>query len=100
LVPADPGMDARFTLVLKQPGALRRMMLPPNELALGETYLDDDWDLEGDILAAMRLGDVFEDVALGVGDLVGLARQLMSLPKERGMDGHDGTGRQRADLAG
>ena len=100
VVPADPGMDTRFTLVLKQPGALRRMMLPPNELSLGEAYLDDDWDLEGDILAAMRLGDVFEDVALGVGDLVGLTRQLMSLPKDRGVDGHGSAGRQRADLPG
>jgi len=99
-VPADPGQETRFTVVLKRPGVLRRMMLPPNELALGEAYLDDDWDLEGDVLAAMRLGDVFEDVALGVGDLVGLARQLMSLPKERGADGHAGAGRQRADLSG
>jgi cyclopropane-fatty-acyl-phospholipid synthase len=75
------------------------MMLPPSELSLGEAYLDDEWDLEGDILAAMRLGDVFEDIALGIGDIVGLARQVMALPKEAGEDGH-AAGRQRAALRG
>jgi cyclopropane-fatty-acyl-phospholipid synthase len=100
VVPADPGQESRFTLALNCPSALRRMMLPPNELALGEAYLDNDWDLEGDIVEAMRLGDVFEDVALGIIDLVGLARQLMSLPKEVDSESHASAGRQRADLNG
>ena len=28
-----------FTLVLQHPGALRRMILPPSELSLGEAYI-------------------------------------------------------------
>lgn len=100
IVPPDPGQGTSFTLVLNRPSALRRMLLPPNELALGEAYLDNDWDVEGDILAAMRLGDVFEDIALGIGDLVGLARQLMALPKEIVEDVHTERGRQRAELSG
>ena len=104
IVPADPGEETNFTLVLNQPGALRRMLLPPNELALGEAYLDDDFDLEGDVLAAMRLGDVFEDLALGPLALVDLGRRVMALPREEPLAGQPGStgprGRQRARLKG
>ena len=100
-VPPDAGMEAAFTLVLNTPGALRRMLLPPNELALGEAYLDGDWDLEGDILAAMRVGDLFEEMALGVGDIAGIARQVMALPKEPAEPAHEETdGGHRAELSG
>jgi len=104
-VPADPGEETRFTLVLNRPTALRRMMLPPNELALGEAYLDDEWDVEGDIVWAMRLGDLFERLTLKPAELVGLARMLMALPDGRTKaDGNGGSrgvwGRQRARLRG
>ncbi len=36
------------TLVLKHPGALRAMFLPGTELALGEAYIYDDFDIQGD----------------------------------------------------
>lgn len=104
-VPPDPGQETRFTLVLNRPGVLRRMLLPPNELALGESYLDGDWDLEGDIIAAMRLGDLFEDLAMGPRDLLALARQVMALPADGSRTDGDGRGRvamgrQRASLSG
>jgi hypothetical protein len=51
----DPLGVARFTLVLRRPGAFRRMLLPPTDLALGEAYLRDDFDVEGDIEAAKGL---------------------------------------------
>ncbi|MFL5991488.1 MAG: hypothetical protein ACJ73W_05780 [Rubrobacteraceae bacterium] len=41
--------------MLRRPGALRRMLLPPTDLALGEAYLRDDFDVEGDIEAAKGL---------------------------------------------
>jgi len=47
----------RFTLVLKHAGALRAMFLSPSELALGEAYIYDDFDIEGDIEAAFDLAD-------------------------------------------
>lgn len=47
--------EPRFTLIMRRPGALRRMLLPPSELALGEAYLHDDFDIAGDIEAAIRL---------------------------------------------
>jgi cyclopropane-fatty-acyl-phospholipid synthase len=39
--------EPRFTLVLSRPGALRRMLLPPADLALGEAYPHGDFDFEG-----------------------------------------------------
>ncbi len=51
--PADQPAPA-FTLVIRRPGALRRMFLPPSELALGEAFVDNDVDVEGDLEAAVR----------------------------------------------
>ncbi len=107
LVPADQGEETCFTLALNRPTALRRMLAPPNELSLGEAYLDGEWDLEGDILAAMRLNDVFEKVSLRPLELAILVRRIMSLPggkhagNSNGNGGRfDGSGRQRAQLQG
>ncbi len=47
----------RFTLVLKHAGALRTMFLAPSELKLGEAYVYDDFNIEGDIEAAFDLAD-------------------------------------------
>jgi hypothetical protein len=33
-----------FILVLRNPKILRRMLLPPNELAFGEGYINGDYD--------------------------------------------------------
>jgi cyclopropane-fatty-acyl-phospholipid synthase len=38
----------RFTLVVKQPEALRAMFAFPGELTLGEAYIYDDFDIEGE----------------------------------------------------
>lgn len=41
---------ACFTLVLKHAGALRAMFWPKDWAALGESYVFDDYDIEGDIV--------------------------------------------------
>jgi cyclopropane-fatty-acyl-phospholipid synthase len=40
-----------FTLVLKHPGALRAMFWPFDRVGLGEAYIFDDFDIEGDMFA-------------------------------------------------
>jgi cyclopropane-fatty-acyl-phospholipid synthase len=45
-----------FTIVLKHPRALREIFLSPSELTLGESYVFDDLDIEGDIEAACEMG--------------------------------------------
>src|SRR5262249_12860375 len=42
---------AGFALVLKQPGALRAMFWPFDRVGLGEAYIFDDCDIDGDIFA-------------------------------------------------
>jgi cyclopropane-fatty-acyl-phospholipid synthase len=76
------GGSPPFTLVLRRPGALRRMLLPPSELALGEAYLRDDFDIEGDMEAAVGLADALAGHIRAPLALVRLAARLRSLPDD------------------
>lgn len=46
--------DARSTIVLNHPGALRALLIPPGDLAAGEAYIYDDIDIQGDIVQTLR----------------------------------------------
>ncbi|MFO7537441.1 MAG: cyclopropane-fatty-acyl-phospholipid synthase family protein [Chloroflexota bacterium] len=46
-----------FTLRFNNVRALRHLLLPISELALGEAYLYDDFDIEGDLVAAFAFID-------------------------------------------
>ena len=81
-VDAPPGTAPPFTLVVRRPGALRRALLPPSELALVEAYLRDDLDAEGDLGAAGRLGDLAASRLRSPRALARLARALRALPTE------------------
>src|SRR5919107_3428599 len=74
------GYEAGFTLVLNRPGALRRMLLPPTDLALGEAYLRNDFDVEGDLEKATELADVLAARLRSPALLARLARRLRRLP--------------------
>ena len=73
----------RFTLVLQHPGALRRMFLPPSELNLGEAYIYNDFDIEGDITAVFPLADQLINRQWGKLAQVRYGKRLLSLPKTR-----------------
>ncbi len=96
LWPEDPPDSPAFTLVLNHPGALRQMFLPPSELQLGEAYIYGDFDVEGDLIAAFPLAGYIEGLDLGLGDRLGLAWKLRSLPNTRAPRG----GRQAASVTG
>ena len=54
-----PESTARpVTLVFNHPGALRAMFLPGTEVGLGEAYLYDDIDIEGDIVSVFSLAEL------------------------------------------
>lgn len=92
-----PARAPRCTIILRRPGALRRMLLPPSELALGEAYLTDDFDVEGEMEAAVRLSDT---LAGGIGSprlLASLAARLRMLPAD---DLPPSASRERPALAG
>ena len=68
------------TLLLKHPGALRRMFLRGTELALAEAYLYDDFDIEGKIEAVFDLADYLGQRKAGIGEKLRLAWDLLRLP--------------------
>jgi cyclopropane-fatty-acyl-phospholipid synthase len=72
------------TLVLKHPGALRAIFLPGTELGMGEAYLYDDFDIEGDVEQVLALADALSQAKLGVLTRLHLGRELVSLPKGEG----------------
>ncbi len=74
----------RFTLVLKHPGALRAMFLSPSELTLGEAYIGDDFDIEGDIEAAFNLADYLLAEERSLWRSLDLAARLQRLPRVDG----------------
>ena len=72
----------RFTLVIKGREALRAMLLSPSELSLGEAYIYDDFDIEGDVEAIFELAEF----VLGRGRLEegsGLDARLRTLPESK-----------------
>jgi cyclopropane-fatty-acyl-phospholipid synthase len=79
-----PGVstDTPFTLVFRRPGALRRMLLPPSELSIAESFIDDDVDIEGNAEYAMHLGDVIGARLQSPGGFAGLLPMLLKLPHD------------------
>jgi cyclopropane-fatty-acyl-phospholipid synthase len=89
--------EPRFTLVLKHPGALRQMFHSPSELTLGESYIFDDFDIEGDIEAVFDLADyLLAQGSDGLTQGLHLARTLRKLPAGQQVR----TGRLQATLHG
>ncbi len=69
------------TLVLKHPGAFRRMFLPGNEVALAEVYLYDDFDVEGNLESVFSLVDDLAIVAEDLPKRLRLGWSLLRLPR-------------------
>lgn len=75
-----PADGSRFTLVLRRPEVVRQMLLPPSELAIGEAYLRDGFDIEGDVEAATALADEIAVVLRSPVRAARLLRLLLKLP--------------------
>ena len=78
---AEPAEPTSCTLVLQHPGALRRMFLPASDLNLGEAYIYNDFDIEGEIEALLPLMEHFVEGHLSKLDQVRYGKRLLSLPK-------------------
>lgn len=96
-IPEDSTAKPDFTLALTHPGALRRMFIPPGELSLAEAYLRGDFDIQGDIIAAMTLTSSLDKLELS--DWFRIARQVLSLPRSHAPHTYL-KGRQAANLSG
>lgn len=68
------------TVVLKHPGALRSMLAPGHAKGIGEAYLRDDFDVEGDIEQAVELALALEHRPSGWLEALTSYYQLQRLP--------------------
>ena len=95
--PAETPTPA-FTLVLKHPGALRRMFQDTSsDLALGEAYIYDDFDIEGDIEATFPVAEYLMNRDWSLSAKLRLGWELLHLPGPRR---NNGNGRGPARLRG
>ena len=98
----DHGNVARppYTLVLNRPSALRRMLLPPNELSLVESYISGDVDVEGNLEAAAGLEDAIGNRLHSPLAVARLIRLLLRLPGKADDDLNDARFPERAKKLG
>jgi cyclopropane-fatty-acyl-phospholipid synthase len=93
----EPGQQARFTLVVNTPTALRALLRHPDELAFAEAYIYGDLDFEGDLRAVFKAADhLLVDKTWTTAARVRAARHLLSLPRS----GAQRAPRERARLSG
>jgi len=69
-----------FTLVLNRPAALRRMLLPPNELSIVESFISGDVDIDGSVEAASNLGEAIGERLRSPLAIAKLVRLVIGLP--------------------
>jgi cyclopropane-fatty-acyl-phospholipid synthase len=70
--------DARATIVLRSPDALRRMVMAPGELGLGRAYVAGDLDVEGDLFAVLSRHRRLDGLRLSSAQWTSLVRLLGS----------------------
>jgi len=69
-----------FSLEIRHPAALRRMLLPPTELSIAEAYIRGDIDVGGDIERAASLGDIVMGRIGSVRCALSVLRHLLAMP--------------------
>ncbi len=69
-----------FTLVLNRPAALRRMLLPPNELSIVESYIAGDVEIDGSMEAASNLAEAIGGRLRSPIAIAKLVRLVIGLP--------------------
>jgi cyclopropane-fatty-acyl-phospholipid synthase len=79
--PAENGA-ARFTLMVRHPDALRRMLRPnANDLSLSEAYINGDLEVEGDLEAAMPVANYLVGRNWPAVTLLRIGKNLLRLPR-------------------
>src|ERR1700741_3932912 len=98
----DRGINqpAPFTLMLNRPAALRRMLLPPNELSLVESYLSGDVEIEGSMEAASNLAEMVGDRIRSPLKVARLVAMVLRLPGKADDDLADARFPERARKLG
>jgi cyclopropane-fatty-acyl-phospholipid synthase len=76
------------TLVLKHPGALRAMFLPGTEVGLGEAYIYDDFDIEGEPEQIFDIANSLVEASSSLPAKLRLGLDLGRLPSRAGKGRH------------
>jgi len=64
--------DGSWTLVLRDRDAFRAAFSGKNTRLLGEAFVAEEIDVEGDLFSALRIANQLEDVELGIFDKLGI----------------------------
>ncbi len=81
-VHAPSGDESDFTLVLRDPVLLRRLVVQRSPMLLADAYFQGLLDIEGDIYRALRLKDHFQSMALTWRDKLALLHDVWQLPSQ------------------
>ncbi|MEE9257913.1 MAG: cyclopropane-fatty-acyl-phospholipid synthase family protein [Nitrospinaceae bacterium] len=79
-LPQEAGQTRRFTLVINHPGVLKKLLWHPTELGMGEAYVFKDFDVEGDLEAALKLQEVLAGLHVKWCQKISFVKWLLSLP--------------------
>src|SRR5690242_12589829 len=79
--PPRASAHPRTTVVLQHPAALRAMFTDPSDLTLGEAYIFNDFDIEGDLARMFSIVEQTFERGFGILDKVRYAALLRKLPK-------------------
>jgi cyclopropane-fatty-acyl-phospholipid synthase len=75
-----PRAAPEFTFELRHPGVLRQVLLPPSELKLAHAFVRNDIDIQGDLEAAVGLGDLFAQRIFAGTTFLKVIPHLLMLP--------------------
>lgn len=75
-----PLADSDYTLVVRNPELLRRLVLQGSPLALADGYFRGELDVEGDLYAALRLKSQLQDLSLSWKDKALMLVDALRLP--------------------
>jgi cyclopropane-fatty-acyl-phospholipid synthase len=66
--------DARTTIVVRSPDALRRIVTAPDELGFGRAYVAGELEVDGDIFDVMAVANYIEELRLGPRQIAAAAK--------------------------
>lgn len=93
----EPGQSCRFTIILNDPGALKKFFWPAGDKKLGEAYVFGEFDIEGDIESAFGLADYLESRKWSPAEI---ALNLVRLARVCGLSSRKYAARRAALLSG
>jgi hypothetical protein len=64
--------DGTWTLVIRDRETFLRVFGSTNTRTMGEAFIDNRIDVEGDLFAALRVGNQLEDLSPGLLDKIGI----------------------------